>query len=135
MEGFLRTSGGQQVLSTDRKPIRVAAGTLESDVGIDEGGGITVKGARVAELLVVGFANESGLQKTEGALLSATEQSGQPATIAGEFVSGVLEGSNVSAVEGMVDIVKATRAFEACQRVIDAFRDAGRRSSSIITPR
>jgi len=43
-----------------------------------------------------------------------------------------LEQSNVSVVKGMVDIVGATRGFEACERAIDAFRDADRRAAMSI---
>jgi len=43
---------------------------------------------------------------------------------------GALEMSNVSVVKGMVDIVSATRGFEACERAIDAFREADRRAAS-----
>ncbi len=135
-DGFLRTEQGHEVLGTDRKPIRFPAGAVESDIGFDEGGGVTLKGGRVAQLLVVSFENERGLAKTEGPLMRATQQSGPAVASSAKFEPGTLEGSNVSVVEGMVDIVNASRAFEACQKVMDAFKDVGRRgASSIMMPK
>ena len=135
-DGVVRTADGSTVLGTDRKPLRVPAGTVESDVAFDQNGGLLVKGARAGELLIVSFNDERALQKAGGPLFSSTPAAGDPLPVAAELETGNLEGSNVSAVEGMVDIVGAMRAFEACQRVMDTFRDTGKQGAkTVISPR
>ena len=134
--GSLRTAEGHEVLGADGKPIRLPAGTLESDVAIGEDGGVTVRGAQTAQVRVVSFKNEQALQKAGGPLFAATAESGRPVLANGEFEAGTLEGSNVSVVRGMVDIVNASRAFEACQKVMEAFRSSSSRGApSVISPK
>ncbi len=41
---------------------------------------------------------------------------------------GALEGSNVSAVKAMLDIVAANRSYDACQRAIEAFSEADKKA-------
>lgn len=133
---YLRTGDGHQLLDTGRKPIQVEDGTLDSDVQIGSTGGVVVHGSEVAQLLVVRFPNDGGLRKSGGSLFAATEESGRPTEATATFANGVLEGSNVSAVAGMVDIVHATRAFEACQRVMDTMGETARKgASSIMSPK
>ncbi len=135
-DGYLRTKAGHAVLNTDREPIRLPDGTPESAVAVGRDGSVTVAGAKTAQLRVVRFENDGALQKVGGPLLAATPDAGDPSPTEARFETATLEGSNVSPVKGMVDIVHATRAFEACQKVIESFKGEGQRgASSVMTPK
>jgi flagellar basal body rod protein FlgG len=132
-EGLLVTRGGDPVLGIDRKKIKVPAGAADARIGPD--GSVEVGGASVGQLLTVTFDKKAVLNK-EGAVLLKPADSATAATpnrAALEIAS--LEQSNLTAVKGMMDIVGATRSFEACERVIDAFRDADRRAAMAIAQR
>jgi flagellar basal-body rod protein FlgF len=124
--GALVTRDGDPLLGADRRPIKVAP---DAQVSIGTDASVHVAGAQSGELLVVRFPNSGGLAKEGAFLLRAEPAAGKGVVVPGELEPGALEGSNVSAVKGMVDIVSASRAFEVCERVIDAFRDADRRAA------
>jgi flagellar basal body rod protein FlgG len=125
-DGTLTTRDGEPLLDPNRKPIKVSP---TSKLGIASDGNVLVDGQPSGSLLVVSFADQSGLVK-EGSMLLRAEGTAGKATIATpELEVGALESSGSSPVKGMVDIVTATRAFEVCERAIDAFRDADRKAA------
>ncbi|HKQ68961.1 MAG TPA: flagellar hook-basal body protein, partial [Polyangiaceae bacterium] len=124
--GMVVTRDGDAVLGLDRKPVRLTPG---SKVSIASDATVTMDGAPSGQLLTVQFKNPAGLAKEGSFLLRGQPAAGPPAVAPPELETGALEGSNVSPVKGMVDIVNASRAFEVCERVIDAFRDADRRAA------
>lgn len=70
------------------------------------------------------FMNPSGLEAMGGNLFMATEAAGQQMQVrpgemgAGSLAQGFLEGSNVKAVEEMVDLISTQRAYELNSKVI-----------------
>ncbi|MBI5494562.1 MAG: flagellar basal-body rod protein FlgG [Deltaproteobacteria bacterium] len=70
------------------------------------------------------FTNPGGLRAIGGNLLAATEDSGEAQRVrpgedgAGSLAQGYLEGSNVKAVEEMIDLIVTQRAFEMNSKVI-----------------
>ncbi|NLO10468.1 MAG: flagellar basal-body rod protein FlgG [Clostridiales bacterium] len=80
--------------------------------------------------IVIGMAqfnNPSGLEKTSGSLLKETEASGLPRLELDDFTlerskirQGYLEGSNVQAVDEMVNLIVAQRAYEMNSKIITA---------------
>ena len=72
------------------------------------------------------FANPAGLEAKGGNLYLATGSSGEPIEgVAGEdslgvLKQGTLEGSNVSVVEEMVDMISTQRAYEMNAKVVSA---------------
>lgn len=70
------------------------------------------------------FTNPAGLQALGQNLFSATPASGAPTPVrpgelgAGRLSQGYLEGSNVKAVEEMVELISTQRAYELNSRVI-----------------
>jgi flagellar basal body rod protein FlgG len=98
-------------------------------VRIGSDGAVQAGRETFGQLLLVNFKNPAGLGR-EGALVyKATPVSGAPQLSTATIEREMLEQSNVSVVKGMVDIVGASRGFEACERAIDAFRDADRRAA------
>ncbi|NLP16421.1 MAG: flagellar basal-body rod protein FlgG [Clostridiales bacterium] len=73
------------------------------------------------------FNNPAGLEKTSGSLLKETEASGMPRMEYDDFMlkrskirQGYLEGSNVQAVDEIVNLIVAQRAYEMNSKIITA---------------
>ena len=97
--------------------ITVARGGTVSAV---QAGGQT----QIGNLQLVDFVNPTGLEAVGGNLYRETVASGAPLQSTpglngtGEVVQGVLESSNVSVVEEMVNMVATQRAYEMNARVV-----------------
>lgn len=126
-DGTLTTNDGHAYLGADKRPLKVPPTTTDASISPD--GTVRAGGSVVGSLQVVTFQKPGELQKAEPALFQATAKSGAPQAATPNLEPGSLESSNVSAVKGMVDLVGATRGFEACQSVIEAFKDADRRAA------
>lgn len=117
--GWLTTADGHRVLG-ENGPIR-----LEGDqVTIDNEGVISVDGENIDRLLVVEFLDRNGLVKEGANLFSATELAGQPFRYRTEIVQGSLEMANVNAITEMVNLIKAQRAYESSQKVVQAYDES-----------
>jgi flagellar basal-body rod protein FlgF len=126
-DGTLTTREGDPLLDPNRKPIKVSP---TSKLAVAPDGNVLVDGQPSGSLLVVSFANQSALVKEGANLMRAEQAAGKAMPATPELEVGALEASSSSAVKGMVDIVTATRAFEVCERAIDAFRDADRKAAT-----
>lgn len=133
---LLRTAEGSTVLADNHRPIQIANAAAADKIHVGEDGTVSVDGASVGRLLLVDFADAAALEKDAPTVLRATDKSGAARQAAVKVMSGALESSNVSAVKGMVDLVTISRAFDACQRVLDGMREADKRGiASVISPR
>lgn len=122
--GQLVTRGGYQIEPIIAVPMEADPATLK----ISSDGLITVDvnglTEELGQLEVARFANPSGLAALGNNVFAATVNSGQPVlNTPGENMSGVirqgqLEGSNVSVMTEMVDMINAQRAFESVSKVI-----------------
>ena len=115
-EGNLISQGGVKVLG-DGGPITIQG----NDIEISTSGEITVDGLAAGRLKIVDFADKNDLQKISGGMFTSTK--------AGEDISshvnqGYLEGSNVNAIQEMVQMLMSNREFEAYQKMIRSFDDA-----------
>ncbi|MGC3998707.1 MAG: flagellar basal-body rod protein FlgG [Anaeromyxobacter sp.] len=78
----------------------------------------------VGQLELATFTNPAGLEAIGGNLLVQTAASGEAQLLrpgeqgAGTLAQGMLEGSNVKAVEEMIDMISTQRAYELNSRVI-----------------
>jgi len=130
-DGRLVTKDGDTFLNRENnKPIRVPAGV--TDVRISADGTVTAANETIGQLNVVNFKNALGLAREGSLVYRATPASGPPLLSTSTLQSEQLEQSNVPVVEETVDIDGAPRGFEACERAIDAFRDADRRAAMSI---
>lgn len=129
----LTTSEGNPVLNVNGEPIVFRGYDDFSDIIIDEYGEIFLpdgNGATVTtgiKIGVVQFNNPSGLLKTSNSLLLATDASGLPRIEAedealqkSKIRQGYLEGSNVQAVDEIVNLIVAQRAYEMNSKIITA---------------
>lgn len=126
-DGTLSTHDGLPVLGSNRQPIRVGEGASSATIGDD--GTVYANKQSVGQLMVVKFAAPSALEKQGGTLMRATAAAGAPVVTQPTLETSALEGSNVSVVRGMVEIVGASRNFEACEKAIEVFRDADRKAA------
>lgn len=139
----LNDQGGEIVL-WQRQDTTGGTGTATTPVGqnwsvkdivIDEAGQVlrtvketdTVRYERIGRLGVAQFNNPSGLVKAGGSLLYTSEASGearlesQDTGLTPSVVKqGYLEASNVQAVDEMVNMITAQRAYELNSKIITA---------------
>lgn len=129
----LATSDGNPVLDTNGKPIVLDYSMNASDVTIDDDGQIcypdasgTAKPIGV-QIGIAQFNNPGGLEKYANSLLKETDASGTARMEVSDSTlkkckikQGYLEGSNVQAVDEMVNLIVAQRAYEMNSKIITA---------------
>lgn len=112
----LVTKDGFQVLDQNERPITLSAGTPS----VDAGGQITVDGQSVGTIGVY-----DGIFQKEGSNLYAS--SNPTADSAPSLKPQTLEGSNVNAVQTMVEMIQIGRLFELSQKSIQQQDDLSQR--------
>ncbi len=143
---FVVTSGSQRAYTRDGSCSRAADGALQTAQGLclagvritadarsatlAENGDLTVVTAAgkrtIAHIRLADFAAPERLRSADGALFMATSDSGSPHLIRPGAANGpklrfgMLEQSNVSIVESMMQILTAQRAYEANAKGIQA---------------
>jgi flagellar basal-body rod protein FlgF len=108
-EGFLVTAHGERVQG-DNGDVRVGQG----NVAIGDDGRVVVDGSEVGRIKLVTFGDNPALQP-EGATLFAPVPGATPTPIDPSRVrveGGAIEGANVDAVAGMIELVDVARGFE-----------------------
>lgn len=113
----LVTQFGHNVLDTNQRPIQLSK---EGTIKVDSNGLITQDGKTVATL---GMWNAPTWQRIGDGLLTAPDATPYESRIG----SGMLESSNVNAVEAMVDMIKLSRVFEMSQKAITAEDEASQK--------
>jgi flagellar basal-body rod protein FlgG len=132
--GFtLATTEGYPLLDTAGAPILLDEDIDTSELVIDESGNLQYPDANKnlqpmgIQISIAQFDNPAGLEKTADSLLKETAASGsaklesENANLKQSVIkSGCLEGSNVQAVNEMVDLIVAQRAYEMNSKSITA---------------
>lgn len=124
-EGNLVTSQGYQVMPAIQLPANTTQVTIADDgtVSASVAGG---ESQQVGQIQIANFANPGGLQAGSDNFLYETAASGPVQMgIAGEdgrghIKQGMLEGSNVSIVEELVDMIECQRAYEINSKMISS---------------
>lgn len=129
----IANSDGHPVLDTAGEPIVIADLYNPSDITINEQGELCYPNADgVAESIgitigLTQFNNPGGLKKLAGSLYKETESSGAPRLEAEDGMLHIskirqryLEGSNVQAVDEIVNLIVAQRAYEMNSKIITA---------------
>ena len=113
--GNLVTGQGDAVLG-QQGPIILPTGT----VAVSSDGTISVDGAVVATLRLAEFSPDTSLQAVGNATYAAPAGCALPAAES-SVRQGMLEDSNVSPVEGVVQLITLQRSFEMMQRALTLF--------------
>lgn len=129
----LANSDGNPILDTNNEPIVLEATYNASDITINEEGQICypnedgVATSIGIQIGIAQFNNPNGLLKSSNSLLKATDASGEArleavdATLTkSKIYQGYLESSNVQAVDEMVNLIVAQRAYEMNSKIITA---------------
>ncbi len=129
----LCTSQGYPILDTNDQPIVFDASYSASKLEADDNGNFTYPDETGnpqplgVQIGLVQFNNPAGLEKASGSLYKETAASGTPrkegedAEIKPSLLhQGYLEGSNVQAVDEMVNMIIAQRAYEMNSKAITA---------------
>ena len=127
----LTDSNGYPVLDTNGNPITFAGDIDSSKLSVDQYGNFMYPDATGnAQLMriqigLATFPNPAGLERTSDTIMKESPASGAPRTstadqLGSKIVSGRLEGSNVQAVDEMVNMIVAQRAYEMNSKAITA---------------
>ena len=135
-EGLMITNAdGYAILDTEDQPILFPSNTNVANISIAENGAINYIRNGVTEALgvrlqAVQFTNPLGLKAIGGTLFETTVASGEPLKEAeneelkgSRFMQGTLERSNVNAVDEMVNLIVAQRAYEINSKAIQTSDD------------
>lgn len=121
-QGYLVNPQGLYVLSDRGQRIQLP----NDDFRLDENGAIYVNNQQVARVGVSFSANPNMLRKQDNGLIRTENGENLPTAYGANGVSftlrqNYLEGSNVDSSRTMTDLMTAYRAFEANQKVLQAY--------------
>ncbi len=117
----LITSSGNEVLTEGGNPILLLPGN--SSLTINRDGTIFQGEARLGKLSIQHFPDPTVLTEISTGYFKADPDI-EPETVEEpELLQGYLEGSNVSSLREMVDMVLISRAYEANQKIITNYDD------------
>ena len=112
-EGVLVESNGFPVLSRNGEI------TLQGNqIAVEGDGSIKVDGADRDKLALVTFADPKELKKEGKSLFRLEGKQEEKEAEGARVLQGALEGSNVNAMEEMVQMIDSLRTFEACYRIV-----------------
>ncbi len=111
-DGVLVTPDGQPVTG-DGGPLSLPPGQTQ----ISASGAVSVNGQVIGRLRVVQFSDLTQLERVEGVRFRAA-QGAEPENVPADLVPQAVEMPNVSAIDAMVDMISAQRAFEAYQKTV-----------------
>lgn len=112
------TSSGNEVLTDAGAPIVLVPGG--GSVSINQDGTIYQGDTRLGKLSVQKFADPQALIPMGGYFVPAAGATPEPVEEP-DLLQGYLEGSNVTPLREMVDMVLISRAYEANQKIISTF--------------
>jgi flagellar basal-body rod protein FlgF len=124
-EGYLTTQHGERVAG-EQGELRIPSG----DVAIAGDGTVTVDGLPAGRLKVVSFGDTPALVP-EGGALFAPAPGATPTPVDASHVDlqpGALEGANVDAVGGLIELVNVSRMFESYMKTLQRLDEVAGRS-------
>ncbi len=134
-ELMLTDTNGYPVIGTDGGPMVFEGTVLPDNIFVDELGNFSYNddGNTVdlgIQFQIVQFQNVAGLKSAGNTFYSQTAASGEPIAEAdngdldpSQIIQGTLESSNVQAVEEMVKMIIAQRAYELSSKAIQTSDD------------
>ncbi|MBK9442007.1 MAG: flagellar basal body rod protein FlgF [Comamonadaceae bacterium] len=134
-DGTLKTSTGLTVLSDGGAPILVPA-NAEVTLGVD--GTLTAKvgqqpSAGIGRLKVATPTGEDPLKRGNDGLFRTTSGDPMPNDANARLQLGIIEGSNVNAIETMVGMIQTARQFEAQTRLMQTAEADDRAAAQLLS--
>lgn len=118
--GKMVTQDGWPVRSVDGEPIVVPPGV--ANVAIDEDGRVTADEQTLGRLAIVKFANPAALERAGVSSFRNVDPTVEALPSEARVEQGMLEQSNVSAVDVMTALITTSRGFEMNMRAIQAYK-------------
>jgi flagellar basal-body rod protein FlgG len=133
-DGSLKKDSQGRVVSADGNPLipEIVIPENSTQLAIGKGGTVMAYmddesvGTEIGNIELARFGNPSGLKSLGGNLLQETNASGAPMLGApgsnglGGISQGFLEGSNVSIMKEMIDLIAGQRAYEVNSKAVKA---------------
>jgi len=123
-DGRLVTANGM-VLQSQSGDLNVGSG----DFKVAPDGMVTVDGAPMGRIAVMGFEKPGDLDPVSGGLFSADSAAAKASDAS--VRQGMLESSNVSTATEMISIMSGLRSAETGQRVVQVYDDLMSRATSV----
>lgn len=114
-DGYLVTKDGDFVL--DDRGSKIKLPTDQGDPVVDKDGSITIHGEKVAQLGFTDFEDYNYL-KQYGENQFDLVDGGQTKAFSGSVEQGIIEASNISMVDEMVNMIAVTRSYESSQKMM-----------------
>ena len=125
-DGQLATQSGLVLQPAISVPAGVSSLSISSDGVVSATVANQAKPTQLGQLQITRFTNPTALQAQGGDVYVASEAAGDP-TVGipgqdglGSLQQGYLEGSNVTMVDEMVNLIVAQRAYEASSKIVQA---------------
>jgi flagellar basal body rod protein FlgG len=119
--GALVTQDGYPVLDNNQNPITIGTQFAPNSLIIGANGDISANGGRAIATLGV---YDGTFSKQGGNLWSSTDAQAEAAP---DMRQGVVEGSNVNAIDAMVNMIKLNRAMEMAQKSMQSEDDSSQK--------
>lgn len=121
-DGVLVTSSGHPVQDEDGQELELPLGRIEIDVG----GEVLVDGVSSGSVRVVAFPDPAVLAPVGGSSFMKTNIEVEPEDVdfaATRVLQGSIEGANVDAIRGMLDLIDVARGYEAYMQAVHQVDD------------
>jgi flagellar basal-body rod protein FlgF len=128
--GNIVTQTGDQVQSSDGKPITLPQGTTQ--ITIMEDGEVATEQGTIGAFKLVKFADEQSLIALGGGLYDA-QGAAEQAIDKPKVMQGFIEGSNVQPITEMNKMINITRMYEAVQHMLMTDHDDARQMIQKLT--
>jgi flagellar basal-body rod protein FlgF len=133
-EGTLKTNTGLTVLNDNGGPIAVPAGAV---VTLGNDGTVTAKVGNqppsgIGRLKLATPTGDDPLKRGDDGLFRTTSGDPMPNDAAARLQLGVIEGSNVNAIETMVGMIQTARQFEAQTRLMQTAEQDDRSAAQLL---
>ncbi len=133
-DGTLKTGNGLSVLSSDGSPIAVPAG---AQVSIGHDGNMSAKVGNqpanvIGRLKMATSTPEDLLKRGEDGLFRTLSGDPMPNDDTARLAVGMLEASNVNAVETMVGMIQTARQFEVQMRLLQTAESNDRSAGQLL---
>jgi flagellar basal-body rod protein FlgF len=115
-DNTLVTSSGQTVLSDSGTAIQLIPGG--GDLAINRDGTLSQGASVIGKLGIVKFPDNASLVPSAGGTFVPADGVAPAPVAKPELLQGYLEGSNVSPMHEMVDLITISRAYESNQKMI-----------------
>ncbi|MEM7672603.1 MAG: flagellar hook-basal body protein [Verrucomicrobiota bacterium] len=126
-DGQFKVSGEGTLVDKNGNEVQGMAGRIDIDpaggvIGVEKNGQVLQNGVAIGQLRIMEVGNmenmrqsDAGFEETEAGAGGIRESEGT------EVLQGFVEGSNVSPINEMVNLIQASRAYEANAKVVRAY--------------